>query len=128
MSENDDRESHSFGYDSEGNTSGPHPEWPLDRIASLSFDARGNLLDDGQFVYAWDENNRLIDCTPYNLAKSFDDRVLFDDLSRDPFAFGAIIDDVFAGMYFGPTYLMDPSVGRWLICDSAEEREDQSLP
>ena len=127
MCDNNDPAFHSFAYDFEGNTSGPHSEWPLDKVEGLRFDTRGNLLDDGRYVYAWDGHNRLIDWTPYNLAKPSEDRVLFDDLSRNPFAFGSIIDDAFAGLDFGPTRMLDPRMGRWLICDPTEEQDGGSF-
>ena len=33
---------------------------PFSGTQSFSYDADGNVLDDGQWVYAWDAENRLV--------------------------------------------------------------------
>lgn len=52
----------------------------VDRV--LSYDANGNLTDDGQFTYAWDAENRLVRARAVGIRNGADVRYHYDGLGR----------------------------------------------
>lgn len=76
-----------FGYDSIGNRRGywgdDHPEWVKEYVSNelnqysenstpeyFTHDLDGNLIEDGDYEYVWDAENRLIEVTPKNPSSS----------------------------------------------------------